>query len=556
MPRIKPPEGGAMDIQKYLRNLYLRTEHYIISEIIRKRAADYVDYAEVAALERTQETLQSMVDESWKYAPKMIEKIFYKNSAKHAAGYANARNISAFTPGQQAIMEQLSYNLLGEISQSAEIAMETVKGIYGLGRLESDPFRRTILSNVAAQQAAGIGTRKAAEQAVKDLTTKGLTGFVDKAGREWSLSNYCDMATRTTARQAEVAAILSKDDHDLYKISNIGSTCPLCAVYEGRVYSKSGTNPNYPPLTLAFGKVDPAGPDDLTNSYLNIHPNCLHTLMKFTEYGKTEAELKKIRDFSNPETNPLNHDPRTKKQIEAYRTKQRNRAKLLREKKKVYEVRMKKEEAESFLNETEGEELKNEPVEAVEQNAETTLGQHKKGKKVLITEQSVDKVRKVKPYGFTEENAATMQKAHKDLLDFSRTQNNSNEVATLIDLNTNERLPFIKGNVDDLNIDADPDAFHWIRGGEKRNLALLHNHPGLSDFSSYDVWYFLKNDAIKTMTIVTNRGKIRYISKKDGYRKKDAFKWIQEHDISNKKEAKKTIESFLKQCYNFGIERR
>ena len=88
---------------------------------------------------------------------------------------------------------------------------------------------------------------------------------------------------------------------------------------------------------MAFGKIDPAGGDDLSNTYLNIHPNCLHSLVKFTEVGKSEKQLQKIREFSNPETNPLNHDPRSKKQVEAYREKERNRAKKLRELRKEQE---------------------------------------------------------------------------------------------------------------------------------------------------------------------------------------------------------------------------
>lgn len=42
------------------------------------------------------------------------------------------------------------------------------------------------------------------------------------------------MATRATARQAEISAILTADpEHDLYKIVKIGSTCPICAPLEG-----------------------------------------------------------------------------------------------------------------------------------------------------------------------------------------------------------------------------------------------------------------------------------------------------------------------------------
>ena len=124
-----------------------------------------------------------------------------------------------------------------------------------------------------------------------DLQVNGVTAFIDKAGRKWNLQDYCNMATRATARQAEVAAILTADpEYDLYKIVKIGSTCPVCAPLEGRVYSRSGTNPDYPSLARAFGKIDPAGGDDLSNTYLNIHPNCLHSLVKYTTMKRTRLQ--------------------------------------------------------------------------------------------------------------------------------------------------------------------------------------------------------------------------------------------------------------------------
>ena len=68
---IRPPE--IKDVTLFLRQLFLRTERQIINEITRKRAAGYVDYAEVAALERVQQILQNMQDECWEYVPEMIE---------------------------------------------------------------------------------------------------------------------------------------------------------------------------------------------------------------------------------------------------------------------------------------------------------------------------------------------------------------------------------------------------------------------------------------------------------------------------------------------------
>lgn len=322
---IRPP--GKEDLTAFLRMLFLKAERELIDEITRKRERGLVDYAEVASLERVQRILQSLVDRSWAYVPEMIETIFYR-SDKDAAGYRNARFL---TSARMDIVQQLGNNLMGQIVEASEKAYESVQTLYTIARLEADPFRETALKEVLRQQAAGGSWVKGSAQMVKEMQAKGVTAFVDKAGRQWSLQAYGNMAVRTTARQAQVAALLTADDHDLWQIVRIGSTCPVCAALEGRVYSKSGTDPDYPPLSLAFGKVDPDGPDDLANTYLNIHPNCMHSFIKYTTIGKTEKQIQKDKDFSDPEKNPLDRDPRTKKQIKAYREKERARQQYLRD---------------------------------------------------------------------------------------------------------------------------------------------------------------------------------------------------------------------------------
>ena len=318
-----------------MRALFLQTEQDLIREIMRKRDQGYVDYAEVAALERVQKTLQNMVDESWEYIPQMIETIFY-HSDKDAAGYRNARTLTA---AQTAVIQQLSDNLLGELTEAAAGAKRTMERYFTIARLEADPFREEVLKQVLRQQAAGSSWQKGSAAVARELQNRGIPAFVDKAGRTWTLQEYGNIAVRTTARQAEVAAILTADDYDLWQIVKIGSTCPVCAPLEGRVYSKSGTNPEYPALSLAFGKVDPGGPEDLSNTYLNIHPNCLHGLVKYTIIGKSEKQIQRDKDFSNPEKNPITQDPRTKKQIRAYQDKVKARNQLLRDKRQHKEFR-------------------------------------------------------------------------------------------------------------------------------------------------------------------------------------------------------------------------
>lgn len=320
-----------------LISIFLKAETAIINEIGRLRSQGLADYHAVAALERVQAILRKMESDSWEYVPLMIEKMFYVRvpEARRMEGMTAAQNLMAYrnaaalTGEQHAVIDQLVSSLMGEITDATITAYATVQSAL-IGRIEPDVYRRIGLEQVALQQAAGRGTYKMLPGFVEQLRREGITAFVDKAGRHWSLHTYCAMVSRTTSRQAEVLAVLTADpEQDLYRISSHGTTCAICAPFEGRVYSKSGTNPDYPPLAAAFGKQDPAGPDTLANTWLNLHPNCLHSIMAFSEVGRSEEEIQKIKDFSNPKKNPFTRDPRTEKQIKAYRAKEAARRRWL-----------------------------------------------------------------------------------------------------------------------------------------------------------------------------------------------------------------------------------
>ena len=321
---IKKPTPQEMAAAK-LREIYVKAERAIIKEITRKRNLGLVDYEDVASLKRVQEILTRMTTEADEYVPKMIESYFYtaEQIASAAGGYSNAVSL---TVAQTSIVEQLVNNLLADIDEAAQTAFKSAENYLNVGRKEDDLFRKVALE-LTANKEAGVASRQTVQNMMAaELNAKGVTAFVDKAGREWSLESYCSMATRTTGRQAQVAAALTADDWDLWEIVKIGSTCPLCSAYEGRVYSKSGTDPDYPPLAMAFGKIDPAGSNDLSNTWLNLHPNCLHSLIRYTTAGKSEKQIERMKEFSSFEKRPADVDYRSKKQIEAYRNKEAERA--------------------------------------------------------------------------------------------------------------------------------------------------------------------------------------------------------------------------------------
>lgn len=333
--------GGSKHNNPFLAKLialYLQAEVDIINELVRLRQQGLVDYHAEAALRRIQGILTKMQSESFVYIPQMIEREFYvhhpearnipEKAAKHEAGYYNALSI-----GQAAIIEQLAGNAQAEVWQAGRTVQQTLQHTLEnvlVGRREPDAFAEIGRAVTAYNQVRGLNSLQTVGDFVAVLQQQGITAFVDKAGRRWSLHTYCSMVMRTTRRQAEIAAVLTVDpEQDLYKISSHSTTCPLCAPYEGRVYSRSGKDPDFPPLAAAFGKVDPNGPEDLSNTWLNIHPNCLHVLLPWTDAGMTEEEIAKIKDFSSFKTNPPDIDPRTEKQRQRYREQQQARRREL-----------------------------------------------------------------------------------------------------------------------------------------------------------------------------------------------------------------------------------
>ena len=338
--KIIPPSGNVA--AEFMQKLFFQTEQRIIAEITRKRNQGFVDYSEHATLRRVQQILRDMVDDSEKYVPQMMAYPFMTGKGTFK-GYGSAEEIIQRTDAEtRRLIEQLSDNLLGEITEAAATAYQSSADLITaqnalkaaengktlIGRHSPDIYRKNVLTGVLTTTATGAGPLTSVEAVARSIEKEGIPAFIDRAGRKWSLRDYGNMATRTTFRQAQTAAELTKDDHDLYEVLRHPAPCRVCAIYSGRVYSKSGTNPNYPSLAQAFGKVDAAGPDVLSNTYLNIHPNCLCTITKYTEQGKTPEQVQRMRDKSSFEKNPPKGDPRTKKEIAAYRQKEKNRREL------------------------------------------------------------------------------------------------------------------------------------------------------------------------------------------------------------------------------------
>ena len=190
-----------------------------------------------------------------------------------------------------------------------------------------------------------------------------------------------------------------------------------------------------------------------------------------------------------------------------------------------------------------------------QKRAAYALRQKNRGKKVPITDIAIQKVPLVAPNGADHQTAFFIQETHKELLRFAQTQNNSNEVACLLDLTTGEKLDFVKGDQVSVDVEADAASYHWLQSKSPKSLMLCHNHPGQSYFSMNDISVFMYYPQIKSLSIVTNQGKVWHITKLDRFDFDEARRAMENAIIKSKGNGDKAVDLFLKECYNYGVER-
>lgn len=195
-----------------------------------------------------------------------------------------------------------------------------------------------------------------------------------------------------------------------------------------------------------------------------------------------------------------------------------------------------------------------ESQEVLEERKRIGLEQHKDGDKVFITDQAIQKVHPVSIKGYSKENIEFSFQTRKDLLLFSKEQNESNECACVINLLDNTRSNFIKGDRISVDVLNDPGVYHLLYTSSEKSLELTHNHPGLSYLSLNDLQLFLTYPSIGTISIVTNQGKTWYFSKKKTFNFFEC-KLILKNLYSKGLREDELIEKFLRAVYNLHIER-
>lgn len=190
----------------------------------------------------------------------------------------------------------------------------------------------------------------------------------------------------------------------------------------------------------------------------------------------------------------------------------------------------------------------------------------KRDHKITITDEAIEKVPRIQYKNIPESEYNTIQELAKNVLQISKNENNSNEVAITYSMDSTERIQkgeeyigVALGSEHEVDPISNTTAYHLVSSAKECIVIVLHNHPSLSDFSLSDVQFLLRYASIKMMVVVTNLGSISYLVKGNGYIYEKAVELFNEAVSSNNeardlKSLQKAADHFLKNCYMAGID--
>lgn len=417
-------------------------------------------------------------------------------------------------------------------------------------RMSNDKYRKAIFNAQVAMNTGAVTYEKAVDIACKDMLNAGLNCVEYKNGARHTLSDYADMAVKTANKRAYLRGEGEKRAEwgvSLVVVNSRQGGCPNCAKYIGKVFiddvysNGKKSDGNYPLLSTA-----------IKNGL--FHPRCKDsTSTYYPELDDLDAPLSedKIKELDRQRGI---EEKQQYAQRQAERFDRRAEYSLDKDNKRIAQTRA--DEWHDRANTLEEKVKKAGNVnkitaESVAKSGKSVIIKEKSKKPITpITDKAISRIPKVDIEGYTEEQCLEIQKQHKELLKFSKEQNENKEVAFVLKNDVSKMITEpIKGT------DEKIDFGSALQG---KDLFVMHNHPRNSSYSLNDIIEFIKNDSIKTFTIVKNDGNIEVLTKLKGYDRLSLLTELQRMEKKRIKtgsdsEYRKVIDKFLSKHQEGGL---
>lgn len=299
-----------------LIEIYKEVEKRLIKTIAEKEVKGNVTTFYKEMLKQVQQELLRLKIFNTQWATDITKQLYMQ--AYEEALYDLGISDNTLTQLHKEAIELIAENIVSSLNEAVNL----------VGRQVEDKIREIGLKDASMKFATGNTIKQMQKELVNSLIDEGLTGIKDKLGRNIPISVYAETLARSIVAETQNTCVMNtakEYNNDLVKMSQHNGCCPVCATYEGRVFSISGKDTRFPSLSTIPG---------FNKGYNNLHPKCKHRLSNYIEkYNDVEKDIKN----SN---RPFEVDKEKQDSINKYYEEQKKKAKLRANKKQYEQIKI------------------------------------------------------------------------------------------------------------------------------------------------------------------------------------------------------------------------
>lgn len=310
-PERESVEELIEELSVYLASRYRDAEDVLIQEVAKRAIRDYqlaallptapggmgMTAAERRARNRVLAELNAhraaSARELQAIAMQIVSDLRREDLAKRVIGIAATEGEAAaaaalrFTGRAFTPIAGTSAQAVAMVALSLESRLEVLN--QRLTRYPQDAYQR-IVALYSPNTLLGVTTSRVQQAStVQRLLAEGITGFVDKANRRWTVGSYAEMAGRTTVNRAfNDAGIWRMGQSGIHLVTVVRGldSCKKCAAWAGKILSTDGT-PSGPRILPHATRsesvtVNVAGTVEEARAAGWGHPNCRCRLVAYS----------------------------------------------------------------------------------------------------------------------------------------------------------------------------------------------------------------------------------------------------------------------------------
>lgn len=233
------------------------------------------------------EVLPKSFDESMRLQIRRIKNLKFKTPS---ISYYKLKNTNNSNQSKQAIVQDSISNFSIGLDSGYKKLTRLLRATQQLNISENQLDKSAIEGYQTNKSLYGV-KKKLVNDLSKDALDKKFITVIDKNGKpiNYQIKTYAEMVARTKIIQSQADAVIQTAlsiDSDLVQMSSHNTNCPICAPIEGKIYSISGKDPDFPAL-------------DFT---VPLHPNCEHSFTVIFKDVLEERGIQKYIDFAQGKT--------------------------------------------------------------------------------------------------------------------------------------------------------------------------------------------------------------------------------------------------------------